>query len=171
MRVKDVALIAIFAALLFAQEELLSFLPNVQLTIFLIVLYSKVLGFKKTSIIVIIHTILDSLFMGSLNLAYFPFMLAGWLFIPIIISTILKNTENQLILALFGIIASFVYSWMFVIPSVLITKVDLLAYLSADLLFEVVLAATSFVSILWLYKPLSKALQQLFKKNEEKQIL
>ena len=39
MTVKDMALIAMFAAILFIQEEALTFIPNVQLTVFLLVLY------------------------------------------------------------------------------------------------------------------------------------
>ena len=79
--IKDMVIIAVCTAILFVQEELLSFLPNIQFTVFLIVLYSKKLGFFKTSFIVIIHTILDNLFMGSFNIIYFPFMLLGWLLI------------------------------------------------------------------------------------------
>ena len=75
MSSKDIALIAIFSVILFVQEQLFSFIPNVQLTVFLLVLYSKVLGFKKTALIILIHTILDNLINGSLNLMYFPFML------------------------------------------------------------------------------------------------
>ena len=41
-RVKDITIIAAFAAILFIQEQALSFLPNIQLTVFLLVLYSKV---------------------------------------------------------------------------------------------------------------------------------
>ena len=62
---KDIAVIAILAVVLFIQEEVLTFLPNVQLTVFLIVLYTKKLGFKKTTIIILIHVILDNLVMGA----------------------------------------------------------------------------------------------------------
>ena len=34
-RVKDITIIAILAAILFVQEQALSFLPNIQLTVFL----------------------------------------------------------------------------------------------------------------------------------------
>ena len=67
-RIKDITIIAFFSAILFVQEQLFSFLPNVQLTVFLIVLYSKVFGFTKTAIIILIHTLLDNIVMGSMNL-------------------------------------------------------------------------------------------------------
>ena len=50
-RTKDLTIIAVFSAILFVQELSLSFIPNIQLTVFLLVLYSKVFGLKKTCII------------------------------------------------------------------------------------------------------------------------
>lgn len=161
--IKDLTIIAACAAILFVQEQLLSFLPNIQLTVFLIVLFSKKLGFIKTSIIVIIHTVLDNLVMGSFNIMYFPFMLIGWLIIPIVISTVFKRCESPLILALLGILFSFIYSWIYIIPNVIILDVDPLAYLAADLIFEIILAASSFISILWLYKPCVRIFDILLK--------
>ena len=93
-RIKQITIIAAFSAILFVQEEVLTFLPNVQLTVFLLILYSKVLGFKNTTIIVCIHTLLDNIVMGSLNIIFFPFMLIGWLLIPIIVCSLLKKCNN-----------------------------------------------------------------------------
>ena len=41
IRVFDLALIALFAAILFAQEQILTSIPGVQLSVFLIILFSK----------------------------------------------------------------------------------------------------------------------------------
>ena len=38
---RSITLIALFIALIFIQEQLLSFIPNIQLTFFLIILFSK----------------------------------------------------------------------------------------------------------------------------------
>lgn len=160
-------IIAACTAILFAQEQLLSLLPNIQLTVFLIVLFSKKLKFIRTSIIIIIHTVLDNLVMGSFNIMYFPFMLIGWLIIPICISILFKRCESPLILALLGILFSFIYSWVYIIPNVIILDVKPLAYLSADLIFELILAASSFLSILWLYKPCSKVFDLLLHTEEK----
>ena len=92
--VRDIALIAILSTILFVQEQVLTFLPNIRLTVFLLVLYSKKLGFIRTTIIVIIHVLLDNLFMGSMNLVYTPAMFVGWMLIPIIICTLFKKTES-----------------------------------------------------------------------------
>ena len=52
-RVKDITIIAILAAILFVQEQALSFLPNIQLTVFLLVLYSKTLKLWKVLLIIL----------------------------------------------------------------------------------------------------------------------
>ena len=163
MSSKDIALIAIFSVILFVQEQLLSFIPNVQLTVFLLVLYSKVLGFKKTALIVLIHTILDNLINGSLNLMYFPFMLLGWMIIPIVITTLFRKTENSLVLGVAGIIFSFIYCWLFMIPNLIVYKTNILSYIAVDIFWEIVLAISSFLTILWLYNLTSKFLREKLK--------
>ena len=44
----DICLIPILTILLVVQKEVLAFIPNVQLVIFLVLLYSKKLGSKRT---------------------------------------------------------------------------------------------------------------------------
>lgn len=166
--VKDIVVVAACISIVFVQEQILSFLPNIQLTILLLILYSKKLGLIKTSIIIVIHSFLDCLVTGSLNIYYFPFMLIGWVFIPIIIKIFFKKTESVFILAVMGIVFSLLYSWIYIIPNVLIpnesiTKVGIINYLVADATFEVLLASSSFLSILWLYNPCSKAFDKILK--------
>lgn len=163
IKVKDITIIAVFAALLFSLEQALTFLPNIQLTVFLIVLFSKKLGFTKTTLIILIHVILDNLIMGSFNILYFPFMLLGWLVIPLTLTTIFKKASSSIALAFLGILYSFIYSWMFIIPQVLILNIDVVAYLIGDFWWEVVLALSSFLSILWLYTPCSNLLDRIIK--------
>ena len=74
---KDLTLIALLATIIFVQEQMLAFLPNIQLTVFLLVLYSKKIGFIRTSIICLIHVVLDNMVMGSFNVFYMPFMFVG----------------------------------------------------------------------------------------------
>jgi len=164
-RIYDACVIALLAALVFALEQLLAFLPNIQLTIFLLVLFSKKLGLIKTSIIIIIHTLLDNLFMSSLNLAYFPFMLIGWLIIPITLNTIFKRVNSNIALAFLGILFSVLYSWSFLLGNVLFMNVRFLDYFIADIPFEIILALSSFLSILLLYIPLSKLFDRFYKSN------
>ena len=161
IKIKDITVIAFFTGILFVQEQLLTFLPNVQLTVFLIVLYSKVFKLWQTLLIILIHTLLDNIFMSSFSIYYFPFMLLGWSVIPIIINLFFKKNDNPLTLAFVGMGCSFIYCWMFIIPQVLLTKVNIITYFISDLFFEVILALTSFLTILWLYKPCAKLLNKL----------
>lgn len=161
--VHDVSLIALFAAVLFIQEELLTFIPNVQLTIFLLILYSKKFGFLKTSIITIIYVVLDNLVMGSFNVIYFPTMLIGWMIIPIVTCTLLRKIDSPFILAIAGGVFAFTYSWTFILPNYIVYHIDPIVYLVSDLLFEGILAACGFISTLILYKPCSK----FFDKTDE----
>lgn len=160
-KVQDITIIAAFTAILFIQEQALSFLPNIQLTVFLLVLYSKVFKLWKVLIMIVIHVLLDNLFMGSFSIYYFPFMLIGWLVIPLVINIFFKNNENPIILAIVGFCCSFIYCWMFALPQVLFTETNLIVYLTADFLFEVILAISSFLTILWLFKPCYKIMKDI----------
>ena len=153
LTVKDMALIAMFATILFIQEEALTFLPNVQLTVFLLVLYSKRLGFVKTSIIIIIHVIMDNLVMGSFSVFWTPAMFVGWMLIPIFICTLFRKVENNLVLAFAGALLSFTYCWCYLVPNYFMLHIKPVQYLKTDFVFECVLAASSFISIQFLYYP------------------
>lgn len=153
---KDITLIALMTTIIFVQEQLLSFIPNFQLTIFLIVLFSKKLGLVRTLIICFIHTLLDNFIMGSFNIIYIPFMFIGWAIIPITLNTIFKKIESNIVLAFLGILFSFIYSWLFIIPNIFILNVKFFDYFTVDILWEVLLATSSFITILLLYEPCSK---------------
>ena len=161
---KDITLIAVMTTILFVQEQLLINLPGIQLTVFLILLFAKKFGFVKTIVIVILHVLLDNLYLSSFSLMYTPTMLVGWLLIPLTIATLLKKVESPLILAILGVVYSFIYCWLYVIPSYFLYDIDPLFYLSADITFEIILAVCSFISILFLYKPCSKVIDLMLNK-------
>ena len=155
---KDIAIIAVMTTILFVQEQLLSSLPGIQLSVFLIVLYSKKFGLTKTSLIIFLHVILDNFYISSFSLMYTPTMLIGWMIIPLSLCTIFKKIWSSFLLGLLGILYAFIYSWLFIIPNYLIAHLDPIAYLASDIIFEIILAICSFVSILFLYRPCSKVL-------------
>ena len=162
-KIKNITLIAVLAAILFVQEQVLSFLPNIQLTVFLLVLYSKIFKLWKVLLVIVIHVLLDNLFMGSFSIYYFPFMLLGWSIIPIIINIFFKNNENSIVLAIVGFGCSFIYCFLFAIPQMLLTETSLMTYLAADFSFEIILAISSFLAILWLFKPCYKIMKDILK--------
>lgn len=160
---KHLVLLALLAAIIFVQEEILTFLPNIQLTVFLLVLYSKKLGMKDTLIIVVIHTLLDNLVMGSLNPMVITTMLVGWGLVPILLNTVFKKLNDNLSLAFCGILFALIYSWLFVAISTTVFQMNFWTYVKADIIFEIALAASSFLSILWLYNPCGRVFDKLNK--------
>ena len=165
IRVRDITLIAIFTALLFIQEQILSFIPNVQLTFFLLILYSKKLKFINSFIICFIYVLLDNLLTISSYPIFIPFMLIGWLIIPITINTIFKKVESNVCLALLGILFSLVYSWSLIIPGCILFNMKFITYLKGDIIYELLLMISSFITILILYNPCSKIFDRYVKKE------
>ena len=152
----DISLIPILTILLVVQKEVLAFIPNVQLVIFLVLLYSKKLGSKRTVLIIVLYVLIDAILTSSLSFAYTPFILIGLLFIPILTNTIFKDVEIVNKLGLISILFSFIYSWVFALAFVFIYKMNIVEYLIADIYFELVLAASSYISVITLYKPMSR---------------
>ena len=162
---KDLVLIALLTSIIFLQEQLLSFIPNVQLTFFLIVLYSKKLGIVKSSLIILIYVIIDNLIGGSFSLLFIPFMLIGLLLIPFSLNTIFKKVESNLSLAILGIMYSFIYSFINIIPGCIMFNLTFKEYLINDLYWEIILVINSFVTILLLYNSCSKIFDRYLKRG------
>ncbi len=168
----EIVLMAICTAVLTILELSLSFLPNIQLTFLLIMVYSRVFKTKNALIIIFLHVMIDNLVMGSFNIFFVLVMLIGQSIIPITLNTIFIKVNKPLSLAILSVLYAFIYSWLFIVPSVLILHIDAKAYLLADLPFEGLLACSSFLSVLWLYKPLINIINSFLVKtpnnNKEK---
>lgn len=159
--IKEITLYAVLSSILFVQEQLLAFLPNIQLTFFLIILYSKVLKLRGTLLIVTIHVLLDNLLNGSLSVLTTIPMFIGYIQIPLIIQIFFKNAKKPLFLASYGVLASIIYSFSFLITNWLILPINIVSYIIADIPFTLTLCISSFISILLLYNPLYKVLNNL----------
>lgn len=165
---KDISLISILTVLLVVQKEILAFLPNIQLVIFLLLVYSKKLGTKKTVIIIVLYVLIDALLTSSISLSYTPFIMIGLLFVPLLTNTIFKKIENVFKLGLMSILFSFIYSWVFALAFALIFNINVVDYLMADIYFEAALALSSFISVAFLYKPVGKVFDKYLNKYEVK---
>ena len=159
--IKDITLIAILAAILFVQKQVFSFIPFIQFTVLLLFLYSKHLGTIKTLIIITIHVILDNLLSGYFNPILVLSMIIGWSLIPILLCSIFKKVNSNIMLALLGLLLSFLYSWVIALPHSIIMEIDFFSYLTMDIIYELSLSISSFITILLLYKPLSKVFGKL----------
>ena len=169
--IKEITLYAVLSSILFVQEQLLAFLPNIQLTFFLIILYSKVLKLRGTLLKVTIHVLLDNLLNGSLSVLTTIPMFIGYIQIPLIIQIFFKNAKNPLILASYSVLATIIYTSMFLITNWLILPINIVSYIIADIPFTLTLCICNFIVILVLYKPLYKILDSLLIKYEIKKAI
>ncbi|MGE4572269.1 MAG: hypothetical protein AB7E09_05935 [Candidatus Izemoplasmatales bacterium] len=162
--VKEISLLAISTSILIVQEYVLQFLPNIQLTTLLILVYTYVFGLKKTSMIVLVHVFIDNLLLGSIGMihVWLPMLLA-WLLITFLFSLLIKKTHNLLVYAFSAYLFGHLYGLIFVPFQGLLLNVPMIPYLIADIPFQLIMAITNFLTILWLFPVLSKFLSDLYK--------
>jgi len=165
MKIKDLVIIAIFTAIIIVFEQTLQFIPNVQLTLFFIILFYNCLGFKKTLIIVVLNTIIDNLISGFNLLVFIP-MLIGLSLIPILEHTLFKKINNIFLKTIISILYAFLYSWCFIIPFSNLMGISFIDYFLSDISYELILALSTALSVLILYKPLYKLIIKILGGNE-----
>lgn len=158
IKVKDIAIMVMLTALLFVQEEALTLIPNIQFTFLLIMLYGAVLGPKKASLIVLVHVLLDNLFMSSFIPTVMLPMLIGHE-ITMLIGYYLKN-KNTIILSIGITISSIIYAFLFFITTIFVYDIDPLTYLIADIPFDIILIACNILCVILIYSPLYKILNE-----------
>ena len=161
MSVKRMIMIALAVPIIIIQEQLLVMVPNVQFTVVLIILFSSIFSLKESIIMVLVYVLIDSMYMGSLNPLYMTPMVLGWSFIPLSIHTYLRGTKSEMKLAVFALGFGFLYGWIF-IPFKIIEQgiTTVWPYFVADLPFEIIMAATGFITVILLFKPLYKIIKQ-----------
>ena len=167
--VLKIVMTALLTAIIFVQEEALSFIPNVQLTVLLLVLYGAYCGPKWGTAIVILHVLLDNLYVGSLTPYVMLPMFIGWE--AILLASYFVRKKNVYIKATVAGLGALLYCWIFVFSSVLFYKVDMVAYIIADIPFEIILVVCSVITVLWLFNPLYKALKRkdVYELDKEKE--
>lgn len=158
MSIKQITIIASMATILFVQEQLLTFIPNVQLTFLLISLYTVVFGFKKTSLIIFIHILLDNIVMGSFNPIVMLPMYIGYELCSLLVHSVRK--KNTVIITIMASIGSIIYCLAFMIANAFFLNIDILAYYVADIPFEIILVISTILSVMYLFRPLEKILRK-----------
>ncbi len=135
-------------------------IPNVQLTVVLLVVYAAVLPWHLLIPLVGAYVFLDNFWMGSLNIIYFLPMAFAW-FLLVFLSKLLRSKPLWVHITwatLFG----FLYGWIFAIPQVLVFRMNFWLYLASDFEFEVVMAITNLISVSLLDLPLQRLLKTLW---------
>ena len=166
---RTLTLSGLLLGVLVAQEYALLGIPNVQLTVALLLIYAAVLPWGVLVPLTIAYVLLDNWIMGSLNIVYFVPMLAAWLLLVTVGKWLNKGPRWAMVLwaTAFG----FVYGWFFAIPQTFLLHVNLWAYLAADFPFEVIMAATNFASVAFLHPPLTSLLHSLLGRPGRETIL
>jgi len=153
IRIFDLVVIAIFTAIIFVVEQALSFIPNVQLTVFFFILYTRLIGSKKTLFIVIMHTLLDNIYMGTLIWHLVVPMMFGWSLIPILLGTVFKKVESVMGLTLFAFGFGFIYGIAFIPFQAYVWGYDMWLYFMYDIPFEFAMGISGALSVAMLYQP------------------
>jgi hypothetical protein len=164
MTIKRLVMITAMVSIVVVQETLLTILPNIQLTVLLLFLFSSVLSFKESLVLVFVYVFADSLIMGSLYPLQIAPLIIAWSLIPMMNHSFLKNIKNEYIIGITGMMFSFLYGLVFIPFRALEVGVfNFKAYFVADLPFEIIMAISSLLTIIWLYRPLKKVLDQFTK--------
>lgn len=166
--IRSITLRAMLLAVLVTQEYVLTGLPQVQLTVILILVYAHFLRYRELIPLVIGYVLLDNLLMGSFSLLYTPTMLIIWPLYAVIARS-LRNRPDYVNFILV-VIFPFVYGWAFIPASAYVMHLDtwvkVFNYFLADLVAEFTMSVVSVITFLALYQPLKELLLFLFKRND-----
>jgi len=150
MIVKQITLLSMFLTIIITTEVFMSFLPNISLTPLFFALYFT--RYSNGLLLILGYIILKGIIWG-VGL-YLVSMTVGW----VIWWVSSKNGKNLMIKSI-GF--AFVYGWVFMPLTVIVYGIDPIAYLIADIPFQINMAASNVLTIGLLYPPIKKALELL----------
>jgi hypothetical protein len=158
INVRSITLTAMLLSVLVVQEEVLMFIPNVQLTAVLIMAYAAVLPLPLLLMLVSGYVIIDGMIMGTVFSYYTVPMLFSWLLLALIARAV--RNRPFWVIVIIGVAHAFIYSWSFIPVRILEQGIGILwPYFMADLPFEVMLAATNLVTVFLFYRPFRDVLE------------
>ena len=148
-------------SIVFVQEQILTFIPNVQFTTVLILVFASVFTFREMVVFILVYVLLDNMVMAGLNPLIMTPMFLAWLVILAIYYTLMQRTTNEHVLAFFGLLIAPIYGFMFVPFVMLQTGItELWPYILADFPFQFIMATANFLTILWVFAPLHARLKK-----------
>ena len=157
MTVKKLCYLVVLTTIIFVQEELLTPIPSVQLTFFLVMIYGATLGIGYGSLIVVAHVLLDNLYMSSFGITTIGPMLIGYE-ITLIMGYLLRG-KNEILNGIVNALCAVIYSALFIPVNIFVYDVEPLA-------FVLVLMTCNMFCALFLYKPIYKVLNNEFNKDK-----
>ncbi len=165
INVRTITLTAMLLSVLVVQEEVLMFIPNVQLTTVLIMVYAAVLPLPLLLVLVSGYVVIDGFIMGTFFSYYTVPMLFSWLLLALVARAIRHRSFWMIVLV--AVIHAFIYSWSFIPIRIMEQGIGILwPYLVADVPFELMLAASNLVTVFLFYRPFRDVLEFVEDKEE-----
>ena len=152
MEIRKLTILSFLVALTVALEQVMQFLPNIQLTTLLIVLISTKFDRKSIVLAIITYVLLDNI-LGGFGV-HTPSMFVAWIGFSLLIHYL--KDKNEFVLAIVSLVFAIIYAVLLAIPTILLLKVDPLVYLMADSPFTAIFMLVNFLTVLWLFQPLAK---------------
>jgi energy-coupling factor transport system substrate-specific component len=169
---KQLILTAMYLAVIVVLESLMAGLPNIQLTVVLMMAFAVTFPKAIFTPFILAYVVIDNFvgifIMGSIDPFIMIPMTVAWLVLLYV--TYAFRKKPLLWLIGFGLFFGFLYGWIY-IPAHMIRFgiTTFWPYLLADLPFEITMAVTNVISISLLFPPLVKLLRDLiggFKESE-----
>ena len=148
MTVKQLTLLAFFLTIIITLELSMSFLPNISLTPLIFALYFT--RYPSGLLLIIGYIIMQGIIWG-VGL-YLISMTVGW----VIWWLSSKNGKN---LTIKSIGFAFVYGWVFMPLTVIVYGINPIAYLIADIPFQINMAISNVLTIGLIYPTLDKVIR------------
>lgn len=134
-------------------EKIMEFLPNVQLTVVLLMSFILFLNLTESFLLVTVYTLLDIL-VGGISLYALPMFIAWNLFA--LVTYLAKGRFFKLIII--GVLFPIIYSLLLGLPYIYMLNINFVAYYIADIPFTLVFIGANVASIVWLYPVITKTL-------------
>jgi energy-coupling factor transport system substrate-specific component len=164
IKLQTITLTAMFLAVIVVLEMLMSSIPNVQLTVLLMMVYASTFPKRLFIPFVVAYVILDNFtgifLVGSFDPIIMIPMTVAWL-ILLYATKAISNTK-WIFIVLFATFFGFLYGWIYIPAHVIRFGITTLwPYFVADLPFEITMAISNLISVSILYKPLTTLLKDL----------
>lgn len=164
---RDIATLSLMTALMIVAKAALAFLPNIELTTFLIIMLTLRFG-KKAVFTIPVYVLLENLIFGF-NVMWSIAYMYIW-YLPFFLALAMRKHKNALSLAImsgfFGLSFGFLCSFplLFISFGGYGTGIGaMVSYWVAGIPFDVTHAVGNFTIMLVLYKPTSDILEKIVK--------
>lgn len=160
MEIRDIALIGILSATITAGKLALSFIPNIEIVTFLMVIYTIVFGLKKTFLASVIFSTTEILIYGLSTwlLGYY----IVWPLLILVTDLFNKKYKSEYVYAGISALWGYAFGFFFaIIESIFYGKAYGLTYWISGIPFDLIHGTSNFIIALVLFEPVINILNRL----------